>query len=92
MRVNTDKIEYIIPDKKIIKVRSIQKRTPHDIGFTFTNKIPIIITGVATIANFFHILKTFSEKIRFNKSEAEITRGVKTRKGISSSNTQDPQV
>jgi hypothetical protein len=76
-RVKIDKIEYIIPDKKIMKVRSTQISTPHAIGLTFTNKIPIIIIGIAIIANFFHTLNTLSENISANNNDAEIKRGVK---------------
>ena len=76
MLVIIDKTKYKIPVKKIIKVRSIQIRFPQAIGSTLTNRIPIIISGIAIIANFFHTLKTFSEKISVNSREAEINKGV----------------
>lgn len=87
-----DRIRYTIPEKKIINVRSMHISTPHDTGLTFTSKILVIIRGIATIANFFHILNILSEKMRVNNNEAEMKSGVNTKKGINSSNTQELQV
>jgi hypothetical protein len=49
------------------------------------SKIPIIINGVAKKANFFHMLKTFSEKINKNNKGAVMNRGVATNIDTSSS-------
>ena len=74
--VKNERIRYTTPVKKIIKVLFTQIRIPQAIGLTLTNKIPIIIKGTATIANFFQTLNTRSEKISWNNKEAEIKRGV----------------
>lgn len=78
--IKKDNNEYTIPEKKIIKVLSTQIRTPQATGSTFISRILIIINGIANIANFFQILNTFSEKIKLNKSVAEIKRGVNIKK------------
>ena len=73
---STDKARYIYPVKNIMNVRFTQIRLPQATGLTSTDKIPINISGMATIANFFQILNTRSEKIIRNNKEAEIKRGV----------------
>ena len=82
-----DRTNYNYPVKKIMKVRFTQMRLPHATGLTSTDRIPISISGIASIANFFQILKTRSEKIIRNINEAEIKRGVYTIKGINSLKT-----
>lgn len=86
-----DNIRYKIPERKIIKVLSTHNNTPHSIGFTFISRIPISINGTANIANFFHILKTRSEKNTTNNNDAEINRGVKIKKTYFSLNKKSKQ-
>jgi hypothetical protein len=51
-------------------------RFPHATGLTSTDNIPINISGIATIANFFQALNTRSEKITRNNNDADMKRGI----------------